>query len=375
MSVIEAVIATTNVIDGIKLTRESLVDVVDQINGEYARQENVDHDFHYLPVGKVRSARVEDVGDISKLIVITDETRLETTTLHDRTGEHVVTTVFPNDNRPFSRQSPDDKGTLMQISVDPANFSSVAECQALFDGEEEADNPAALKLMVRRSFAPEPLIEFALNEPLLAWLLIWGFEQGRKALTYTIDQTQKRVGDALAEALSARIRHWLSKWSKRRTPDDREATVHVVIQAEPQIHLLTRSPELERDFDIGLESLCRQLDLRSDVLEEADSVTFARRDKGQEWTFLYATTKSGDVIASHACHGATLQRVEEIHRTKRICVCLKHKLTGEEWHFETTAVFMPTDYPYKYSVRFNSYPEITDEWECYAYALLTKDAD
>ena len=375
MPLTEQVIATTNVIDGIMLTRESLVDMSDQLNGEFALGENVEHDFHYFSLGKVRSARVENVDDRSQLVVITDETRTETTVLHGRTGEQIVSITFPNDNRPFSRRAPDHMGAVIEVSVDPVNFNSLAEYQALFEGEENTDTPVAPKMMVRRSLTPEPLIDFVLNDPILAGLLVWGINQGRKAITYTIDQVQKRVGDELAEALSVRIRHWLAKWNEYRATDDREPTAHVIIYAEPQIHLLTRSHELERNFDIGLESLCRQLDLRNDLLEEADSVTFARREKNQEWTFLYATTKSGSIIASQECHEATLQRVEEIRRTKRICVCLKHKRTGAEWHYETTALFIPTDDPDRCTIRFDSYPEATDDWECYAYALLTKDAD
>ena len=216
----------------------------------------MDHDPHFFPLGKTRSARVEDDGDISKLIAVADETRSETTAFHKSTGDNVVTVAFPNDDRRFFRQSPDDDGVPVQFFVDPANFSSMDECLAVLDGEEAGDTTEA-KLMVRRSFIPEPLIEIAVNYPLLAWLLVWGAEQGRKALTYTIDQTQKRAGDALANALSTKIKKAIAKWNEHRLQDDREPTAQVIIHAEPQIHLLTRNADLERDFDIGLESLCR----------------------------------------------------------------------------------------------------------------------
>ena len=179
----------------------------------------------------------------------------------------------------------------------------------------------------------------------------------------------------MANVLSTKIKKAIAKWNEHRLQDDREPTAQVIIHAEPQIHLLTRSADLEKDFDIGLESLCRQLEAKSDLLEEADAVTFARKESGQEWTFLYATTKAGNVIASKACHEATLERVEEIRRTRRICICLRHTITGEERHYETTALFSPTDDPHRYTIRFNSYPELTDEWECYAYSLLTRESD
>ena len=63
------------------------------------------------------------------------------------------------------------------------------------------------------------------------------------------------------------------------------------------------------------------------------------------------TTSDGKVIAAEDSYLRTITRREEIARTKPVCVCLKHKVTGEERHHETTAVFTKVDEAGRFEVR------------------------
>ena len=56
MSQDKVILATTEVIDGVMLTRESLVYAVATINGEKALRQIVDHDPCSIPLGKARAA-------------------------------------------------------------------------------------------------------------------------------------------------------------------------------------------------------------------------------------------------------------------------------------------------------------------------------
>ena len=93
----KVVIATTRVIDGIKMTRESLLGAADHINGNKAVRQNLEHDPHYVPLGKVRAAEVIDQDEESQLLVINDDTHVITSSIHEPTGDRIVEITFPND--------------------------------------------------------------------------------------------------------------------------------------------------------------------------------------------------------------------------------------------------------------------------------------
>ena len=83
------------------------------------------------------------------------------------------------------------------------------------------------------------------------------------------------------------------------------------------------------------------------------------------------TTSDGKVIAAEDSHLRTITRREDIARTKPICVYLKHKVTGEERHHETTAVFTKVDEAGRFEVKFNSFPQDLEHWEITGYSLLS----
>ena len=83
MSQDKVILATTEVIDGVMLTKESLVYAVATINGEKALRPIVDHDPCSIPLGKARAAEVVDIGKTAALLVIPDETHRVATSIHE----------------------------------------------------------------------------------------------------------------------------------------------------------------------------------------------------------------------------------------------------------------------------------------------------
>ena len=83
MSQDKVILATTEVIDGVMLTRESLVYAAATINGEKAPRQIVDHDPCSIPLGKARAAEVVDIGKTAALLVIPDETHRVATSIHE----------------------------------------------------------------------------------------------------------------------------------------------------------------------------------------------------------------------------------------------------------------------------------------------------
>ena len=304
------VIATTKVINGIAFTRECLLDAAESFNGDRAIRRGLEHDSHYVPLGKTKSAEVIDLDEESVLAVIVDDTHNMTSKIHEPTGTRIVELTFPNDTRPFTIHEDNTFKSALTVTVDRANFDDGEKLDSFLkvtdpDGDTVVDQP-----MVRRSLVPDPLIQFAISYPELAAALTWIGWRGEEFLRYTVDQTLRKVGDDISDRVSGKIKQWLSRYDEQRAPHEQNATSHVIIDAKPQIHLLTRSREADHNTEIGIESLVKQIELHQDLVKHADSITFARTSKAEDWKFLYLTTKSGNLNQSQGgmciCRGLAL---------------------------------------------------------------------
>ena len=364
------VLATTGVVEGIKFPRESLVDAAVAINGDKAPRINLEHDPHYMPLGKVRAAEVMDIGEQAALVGINDDTHSATPTMHEPTGDRIVEVTFPNDGRPFIQH---DEGTFkapLTIAVDSANFDDLGNLRGFLNAPDRGDDEVASSSMVRRSLTPEPLIQFAVSDVVFGGILVWLAFRGEKFLRYTVDETARKMGDAISDKVSEKLKKWLGAYNELRSTDGRAVTSHVIINVEPQINLLTRSHDIDQCTHIGIDSLCRQMELHKDLLADADSATFARTAQEEEWKFLYITTKSGKVITTEECYKATARRREEIAKTIPICLCLEHKTTRGERHYETTAIATKLDERGRFQFKFNTVPNDFEDYELTQVTLL-----
>ena len=346
--------------------------LAESINGDKAPRLNLEHDHHYMPIGKVRAAEVVDLGENAALVVTHDDTH-SATAIHELTGNRIVEVTFANDERPFVQYEEGAVKALLAIAVDKANFDNLENFQEFLHISDKREGEEATSVMVRRSLTPEPLIQFVISDFTLAAIIgvgAWLGRRGEKFLRYTIDETLRKTGDAISDKLSEKLKKWLGIYNELRATDDREVTSHVIINVEPQIHLLTRCREIGQNTEIGIDSLCRQLELHQDLLESADSITFARTTKDEEWKLLYITTKSGKVITTEDCYQATLRKRESISKTLPVCLCLEHKNTKEERHFETTALVTSLADPGMFRFKFNSFPDDFDEYELTGVSLL-----
>ena len=75
-------------------------------------------------------------------------------------------------------------------------------------------------------------------------------------------------------------------------------TSQIIINSDPQIILITKGENTEQNTEVGIKSLTKQLELWRGLLEKADSITFARESKDEEWEFLHMTTSEGKVVAA-----------------------------------------------------------------------------
>ena len=351
-------------------TEQALVEFENQFNGDRAICARPEHDPHNAPIGKIAKARLEDREDHVVLRLNVDDTNSIDSFHHQRTGTQMVEVTFINDSRPFVRQSFSEESSTIEARVDGVNFQDQESFQHFRTAAQKPLSHAdRIGLSYRRSLTPEPLIEFLVDYPHLALLLAWLFRRGEKFLRYTVDETLRKVGDDLSDALSARIRSVIKIYDKHRAADNRDVTSHIIIMATPEINLLTRGKQTELNTDIGLPSLCEQMEIHKDILEDADSVTFARITKDEDWRLLHIQTSSGRVIATAECYATTLRVYDAIRRSVPICICLKHKTTGEECHYKTSAILTKVDEQGHFRAEFNQIPPDLEQWEVVALAL------
>ena len=365
------VLATTKTIGGLSFTREALEMGVASINGPEALRLILDHDHYYVPVGKIREAQLIDLEEESALVALTDDTHSAATKTHKPTGKRIVEITFPNDNRPFAQREEQLFQCEFTVAVDDANFDNTRAFTTFLNSVEgQEDGAEATAAIGRKSLTPEPLIQFALSYPELSAVLAWLLWRGEKFLRYTIDATARETGEVLAQVIGAKVRKWLGIYDRTRSPDERPITIHIILNTDPQIHLLSRGQASEVNTEIDVGALCQQLELHKDLLKGANSVTFGRSTNAEGWELLYITTNSGTAIAPESGYKATIARLEEIKRTFPICLCLVHKKTGEELHHRTTAVFTPLDEHGKFRFKSNSIPKDFDDWELTQVSLL-----
>ena len=348
---------------GSQITSKAAHDMADHANGDRAVRSILEHDPHFLPVGKVAGVVVEELEDRFIFRSIVDDTHQVRRFYHQPTLQQMVEMTYTNDSRPFVRESFGMPSGTIDARADPINFDAPEVYESFvteaIDPEELADHAG---LMTRRSLTPEPVIQFFINYPELAAVFSWMLWRGQKFLTYTVDETLRKSGDHISDVLSQRIRRVIDKFDRHRTVDSRMATSHIVFSGNPDIHLLTRNSNIEEQTDISLGTLCRQMEVHADLLDLAESVTFARDDKNEDWHLLYIETSMGTVIASNQSYQATSEAYIALQRSIPVCLCLAHKITREERHYKTSAILTSLGEDGRYTMEFRQPPQDMSQW-------------
>ena len=357
----------------LRISTEAITSLEEQANGDRAIRSILEHDPHYFPLGKITEVSVEEKEDHFVVRTIIDDTHEARHFHHQGTNAAMVEVTFTNDPRPFVQKESSGQDATIEVEADLANFQdprSFNEFVTEVVGSSDLADHAGL--MVRRSLIPEPLIQFMISYPELAAVLTWTLWRGEKFLRYTVDETLRKVGDQISDVASGRMRNVINRFNQRRADDDRVATSHVILDGELTVHLLTKADDIEGQTDLGLASLCRQLEEHKDLLDSAESVTLSRGNKDEDWKVNYIETASGTVIVASECYEKTLEDYDRHKRSVPICLCMRHKVTGEERHYKTSAVFTRLDDDGRFQMRFNDYPQDIDDWEVLNVAIESR---
>ena len=309
---ITSIFATTGIVkEGnvrVKMTREALESIRDQIAGEQAVPSIVNHDPFCMPIAKVKEAWVEPLGDeyaALARIQFEDVARVES----HRSGARLAHLSFEDNPKPFKRLEP-EAGTLV---ADWANFDSIDDYRGFEEDVSGIDDTMSCGTMARHSLTPEPLLQFAVANPEIAAALTWMSLRFEAFLRYTVDQTLRKLADEISDSLSAKMKNVLSAYSKRRAKDNRPSVTQIIIPGNTELVLLVKT-ELHEEFPaLDLKKLTAEMEKYRDLLQDADSARFARVG-ADDWEFLYLTTRSGQVIGTLECYERAFELLRSMRR-------------------------------------------------------------
>ena len=206
------------------------------------------------------------------------------------------------------------------LNVDLANFANPQDYAAFADDVNAIDDTIGCDNGIQRhALIPEPLLQRVVSYPELSAALSvgggWAIGRVTKFITYTVDESLKKVGDEISDSLSMKILDILRAYRNRRTQDNRPSVAEIIIPGNLELTLLVKT-ELDEEFPaIELKKLVAEMEKYGDLLQDADRATFARTETN-DWEFLYLTTRSGRVIGTTKCHETTIATLRRMGRDK-----------------------------------------------------------
>ena len=225
--------------------------------------------------------------------------------VHQRSGAEMVSLNFEDSPKRFLQREYDNIDSRQDVlSVDLANFADPKDYDAFARDVSGIDNSIILDDRIQRhSLGPEPLLQFVLSDPGLIAALASGYwivRRVEKFVSYTVDETLRKLADDISDSLSRKIDEIIKKYRKHRPMDDRPATTKIVIPTNMELVLLMKTESDEKIPAIDLCGLVAEMEEYGDILQKASSATFSRIGDN-DWRFEHCTTRSGKVIGSLEC--------------------------------------------------------------------------
>ena len=317
-------IATTGLVkqgaSTVRLTREAIESIADQVNGERSFPFSVEHDPYCMPIGKIKEAWVEPFEDeyVAMARIHVEDDLLST--IHKTSGTELVILDFASASKPFVQEFKKADQSLVTVGVDLANFYDTQNHAAFMDAVNSIDDEITCECVGRHSLGPEPLIQFVLSHPEISVALsvvgTWILKRVEKFIRYTVDETSKKIGDEISDILSGKIRQIVSSYKNCQSGDERPILIQIIVPNDINLILLTRIDRDEEFPSINLKKLTTEMEKYGDLLQQAEEVTFARTGV-DDWEFQYLKTRTGEVIGTSECYKRTTQQLQRIQKDSK----------------------------------------------------------
>jgi hypothetical protein len=278
---------------GDRFAPESFDRVANDINtGASCPAFGVEHDRTLPPLGKVIAARIEDLPDGERLLVLTQDLfeNERQITLPDGTVGFV--SESDSDRRPFVQTiKPVD---VTHVQIDRVNLEDPDEADQFFsDVRSATSEPFEEGAFFRKAAVPDPELVIVAAKTIAAALV------GKKVVDKVVDSIGDKVKGDLAKLYDL-ARAAVVNFAKRAVPRNRPHTYLVVIPGDPVIELVavTTLPDafLEALTEAHLkEAVERALELHSRFDTARVQMLLA---KDGTWRFNYLVTHQGTVIGT-----------------------------------------------------------------------------
>ena len=300
----------------VRMPREVIESVPDQVNGERSLPILVEHDPYCMPIGKIKEAWVEPFEDeyvaMARFYVEDDARNM----IHMRSGTELVYLEFASAPKPFVQQLKEADQSLVTVGVDLANFDNMQNHAAFIDAVNHIDDEINCEFVGRHSLEPEPLIRIVLSHPEICVALsvgLWILKRVEKFIRYTVDETLKKTADEISEILSAKLMQIVRSYKNYQSGDKKPVSIEIIIPNDITLILLTQIDRDEEFPSINLEKLTKEMEKYGDLLQQAEEVTFVRTGV-DDWEFQYLKTRTGEVFGTLECFKRTNKKLQRTQR-------------------------------------------------------------
>lgn len=325
---IDAVVATTNVVDrgtySVSFTREALEDFVSQINGSTASRMTPNHDPLCLPIGKAKTAWLEEREDgeweLVQRIYIDDQPIPLTIGQvgDDGPREELTILQFPEDPRPFKLE---DRGfdTSLATGVEIVNFKDRHGFDAFRDDVIASNEGVSVFNFERHGIGPEPFIQFVIDHFSVWHALVyssggWLVSRLKNPCNYVADELLQEAADGVVDALRPKIRRIFDRYRERAVEDDRSTLIGIQLNSSPVVRLYARVGGDDGFPEIDLSSVVEALENYGTFLSKAREVVLEW--DGERWCFRYATSNEGEVLGTQECLDHTMEQFSQTTRPR-----------------------------------------------------------
>lgn len=304
----------------VRITREALESFPEQVARGPSLPIIIDHDPSSLPIGRIEEAWVEPFGDEYALVARIHIEDTYSIVTHKRSGAGLVRLDFEGNPKPFmvgKYKKIEDHRDL--VAVDLANFDSPKGYAAFAEDVSAIDDSVVCDNGIQRyALVPEPLLQFVLSNPELSAAMTvgaWVLGRVEKFVRYTVDETLRKTADDISDSLSTKMKSILKAYGTHRSQDNRGVVAQIVIPGNPELILLVRTAANEEFPAIDLKKLATEMERYGDLLQEANSATFARVGS-DGWELQYLTTRAGKVIGTTECYERTMRAMDRMGRDR-----------------------------------------------------------
>jgi hypothetical protein len=292
MATTERIIATTNLVDQMILTVESLEENAHRLSESKRKPAiSIEHDPLCPPVGQMVSGRVIRLDNGHHALVAGDDMFPEPVPVTLPNGDSALMQSSAQNRFGFVHAEFEHPASFT-VRTDPQNFGGIEGYESFVDELQRIAGSSTFEAQptCRRSWLPDPLVVFTVS--LSGSMAVWAGARIGKAAGEVLEREVKAFLDVVIAAVK--------KAAAAANPISRPVTYVLQLHGQPNVELVAKSRNAELVISAMLKSSLDQVKKQADEMGDslnAEFVQFVMQDDGT-WKFNYLLCNDGKVIGS-----------------------------------------------------------------------------